>query len=40
MMFGGGLFMGFGILVMLAIVLLPIALVAGLAAALTARAKK
>ncbi len=34
MMLGGGLFMGFGILIMLAIVLLPVLLVAGLVAAL------
>ncbi len=34
MMLGGGLFMGFGILVMLAVVLLPVLLVAGLVAAL------
>jgi len=34
MMFGGGLFMCFGILVMLAVVLLPALLVAGLVAAL------
>lgn len=40
MMLGGGMFMGFGILMMLAIVLLPIALVAGLVTALTAKAKK
>lgn len=40
MMLGSGLFMGFGILVMLAIVLLPVVLVAGLVAALTAKAKK
>jgi hypothetical protein len=34
MMLGGGLFMGFGILIMLAIVLLPVLLVAGLVVAL------
>jgi hypothetical protein len=34
MMLGGGLFMGFGILIMLAIVLLPVLLVAGLVAVL------
>ena len=34
MMLGGGLFMGFGILIMLAVVLLPVLLVAGLVAAL------
>jgi hypothetical protein len=34
MMLGGGLFMGFGILIMLAVVLLPILLVAGLVAVL------
>lgn len=34
MMLGSGLFMGFGILIMLAIVLLPVLLVAGLVAAL------
>lgn len=36
MVFGGGL-MGFGILIMLAAVLLPIVLVAGLVAALVAK---
>jgi len=34
MMLGGGLFMGFGILIMLAVVLLPVLLVAGLVAVL------
>lgn len=34
MMLGGGLFMGLGILIMLAIVLLPVLLVAGLVAVL------
>ena len=34
MMLGGGLFMGFGILIMLAIVLLPVLLVASLVAVL------
>ncbi len=34
MMLGGGLFMGFGILIMLAVVLLPVLLAAGLVAAL------
>lgn len=34
MMFGGGLFMGFGILIMLAVVLLPVLLAAGLVAVL------
>lgn len=37
MMLGGGLFMGFGILIMLAVVILPIVLVAGLVAALAAK---
>jgi len=34
MMLGGGLFMGFGILIMLAVVLLPVLLVAGVVAVL------
>ena len=34
MMLGSGLFMGFGILIMLAVVLLPVLLVAGLVAVL------
>ena len=34
MMLGGGLFMGFGILIMLAVVLLPVLLATGLVAAL------
>ena len=34
MMLGGGLFMGFGILIMLAVVLLPVLLAAGLVVAL------
>ena len=37
MMLGGGLFMGFGILIMLAVVLLPVLLVAGLVAVLVAK---
>ncbi len=39
MMLGGSLFMGFGILIMLAVVILPIVLVAGLVAALVAKKK-
>lgn len=37
MMLGGGLFMVFGILTMLAVIILPIVLVVGLGAALVAK---